>query len=104
MTEATAEAAVDPGELSAARPNAWRRLAANGLTVFGLALVAAIVLVSLAAPVLPLTDPNVTETASRLQPPLWSQQQMPPSRPTWPRTWPRTWPQTRQRRPQRLLL
>jgi peptide/nickel transport system permease protein len=46
----------------------WRRLRGNGLTLLGLALVAALVSLSLAAPLLPLPDPYTTDLAQRLLP------------------------------------
>jgi peptide/nickel transport system permease protein len=71
--------AVDPIERSevredeaaaVARPGAWQRFAANRLALTGLVIVALIVLISLAAPWLPLADPNATAPAQRLQPPF----------------------------------
>ena len=52
------------------RPSAWARLSRNKLAVLGLALVVAIVVISLAAPLLPLPDPDATAPADRLQPPF----------------------------------
>jgi peptide/nickel transport system permease protein len=54
----------------ASRPSAWRRLRRNSLAVVGLAIVVAIVLIALAAPILPLADPNATAPAERLKPPF----------------------------------
>ncbi|WGF86456.1 dipeptide/oligopeptide/nickel ABC transporter permease/ATP-binding protein [Marinivivus vitaminiproducens] len=53
-----------------ARPSSWSLFARNRLAVFGLALVALIAALALAAPILPLADPNVTEPAARLRPML----------------------------------
>ncbi len=50
--------------------SAWGRLSRNSLAVVGLAIVAVIVAIALAAPILPLADPNITVPALRLQPPL----------------------------------
>lgn len=58
--------------MSNARPDAWQRFAANRLALAGLAVLAAILAVALAAPLLPLPDPNLTDPARRLQP-LFSQ-------------------------------
>ncbi len=52
------------------RPSIWVRLSRNHLAVLGSTIVAAIVLVALLAPWLPLVDPNLTAPADRLQPPL----------------------------------
>jgi peptide/nickel transport system permease protein len=46
----------------------WHRLRGNGLTLFGLALIAALVALALAAPLLPLADPYVTDLARRMLP------------------------------------
>lgn len=48
----------------------WRRFSRNRLAVAGFAVVVFIVVVSLAAPVLPLQDPNVTHLADRILPPF----------------------------------
>ncbi len=53
------------------RPSAWRLLTQNGVVAFGLALLGVMVLIVLLAPVLPLLDPNVTDVAHRLKPPLY---------------------------------
>jgi peptide/nickel transport system permease protein len=45
------------------------RLLRNRLAMFGLIIVAIVALAALLAPILPLADPNATNTASRLQPP-----------------------------------
>jgi len=52
------------------RPSAWARLRRNHLAVVGLCLVLAISFLSLATPLLPLTDPDATDLAQRLKPPL----------------------------------
>ena len=52
------------------RPSAWRRLTSNSVASFGLLLLAAIALIALAAPILPLADPNITDVAHRLAPPF----------------------------------
>jgi peptide/nickel transport system permease protein len=52
------------------RTSAWARLSRNGLAVVGLAIVVAIVATALAAPVLPLADPDITAPANRLLPPF----------------------------------
>ena len=52
------------------RLNAWERFKRNHLAVIGLALVLLIAIVSLLAPLLPLPDPNTTNLAERLKPPL----------------------------------
>ena len=49
---------------------AWVRLKRNQLAVFGLILVIVIALIALAAPLLPLPDPNATHPADRLLPPF----------------------------------
>ncbi len=49
---------------------AWGRLKRNSLAVVGLAIVVVIVAIALAAPILPLADPNITAPADRLQPPF----------------------------------
>jgi peptide/nickel transport system permease protein len=52
------------------RPTAWRLLTQNRVALFGLALLGAIVVVVLAAPILSLPDPAVTDVANRLRPPF----------------------------------
>jgi len=52
------------------RTTAWARLRRNSLAVAGLGIVALIVAIALAAPILPLADPNITAPADRLQPPF----------------------------------
>ncbi len=49
---------------------AWRGLRRNPWAMAGAALVAVLALVALAAPLLPLPDPDVTRPAARLRPPL----------------------------------
>ena len=49
------------------RPGGWSRLKRNRLATAGMAMVIFIALVSLAAPVLPLPDPDTTDLAARLQ-------------------------------------
>ena len=57
-----------PVPVQSGRPSAWRRLTSNSVASFGLALLAVIVLIALAAPILPLADPNITDVAHRLAP------------------------------------
>ncbi len=52
----------------AGRPSAWRRLRNNNLATAGLVIVVAIVAIALAAPILPLPDPNATHLADRVLP------------------------------------
>jgi peptide/nickel transport system permease protein len=52
------------------RPSAWRLLTQNGVSAFGLLLLAVIVAISLAAPLLPLAAPAATDVAHRLHPPF----------------------------------
>jgi peptide/nickel transport system permease protein len=52
------------------RTSAWGRLSRNGLAVAGLAIVVVIVAIAVAAPLLPLADPNVTAPANRLLTPF----------------------------------
>jgi len=52
------------------RPTAWRLLIQNRVAAPGLALVAGIVVIVLAAPFLPLLNPDVTDVAHRLRPPF----------------------------------
>ena len=69
---ATRAAVLEPGDDApvTTRPGAWQRLRRNTLAVFGLGLVVAIVVIALAAPLLPLADPNATNPANRLLPPF----------------------------------
>ncbi len=48
------------------RPSLWSRLRRNTLAVIGLVIVVVIVAIAVAAPILPLQDPNLTEPANRL--------------------------------------
>jgi peptide/nickel transport system permease protein len=66
----TVETSVIAVPAGARRPTAWRLLAQNGVAAWGLALLAVLAAIVLAAPVLPLLDPNVTDVAHRLRPPL----------------------------------
>jgi peptide/nickel transport system permease protein len=52
------------------RPGAWALLARNRLAALGLAVVAGVALVALAAPLLPLADPDATRLGERLLRPL----------------------------------
>jgi peptide/nickel transport system permease protein len=74
MASPAASARMRVGDRSEApvtsRITAWRRLRRNALAVAGLIIVLAIVLVALAAPILPLADPNATAPADRLLPPF----------------------------------
>ena len=56
--------------MSGSRPTAWRRLLHNRMAAAGLGLVAGICAVALAAPLLPLADPDATDLANRLLPPF----------------------------------
>ena len=58
------------GEAGSARPGAWRLLLNNRLAAAGLVLFALLLLVALAAPILPLQDPNATAAANRLAAPF----------------------------------
>jgi len=51
-------------------PSSWRRFLANRLAIAGAIVVLAIVIVAVLAPFLPLRDPNGTQPARRLSPPL----------------------------------
>ena len=57
-----------PERGGARRPGAWQLLMNNRLAAAGLYVVAAIVLVALLAPLLPLHDPNATSPSDRLLP------------------------------------
>ncbi|MFN7027328.1 MAG: ABC transporter permease, partial [Pseudorhizobium sp.] len=52
------------------RVSSWRLLFSNRLAAVGLCLLAALVMVALLAPFLPLPDPNATAPAERLRPVL----------------------------------
>jgi peptide/nickel transport system permease protein len=67
---ANALAAAPAVPAKSGRPSAWRRLTSNSVASFGLLLLAAIVLIALAAPILALADPNITDVAHRLAPPF----------------------------------
>ncbi|HVY18689.1 MAG TPA: ATP-binding cassette domain-containing protein [Bauldia sp.] len=54
--------------LIAARPGAWRRLLRSRLGTSAIAVVGIIAVIALAAPLLPLPDPDATNLAGRLQP------------------------------------
>ena len=60
----------DAGAPVASRPSAWQLLKRNTLALAGLVIVAGLTLIALAAPILPLADPNATDPANRLLPPL----------------------------------
>jgi peptide/nickel transport system permease protein len=49
-----------------ARPGTWARFSRNHLAVIGGVILAAIALIALAAPILPLPDPNATDLPSRI--------------------------------------
>jgi peptide/nickel transport system permease protein len=66
----TVEAATGAVPLGSGRPSAWKLLTSNGVAAWGLGLLSVLVVIVLAAPVLPLLDPNVTDVAHRLRPPL----------------------------------
>ena len=50
------------------RPSAWQLLMNNTLAAIGFWVLAAVIVIAVLAPVLPLMDPNATELANRLQP------------------------------------
>jgi peptide/nickel transport system permease protein len=54
--------------LPAARPGTWARFGRNQLAVAGGLILAAVALLALAAPLLPLPDPNATDLGNRLAP------------------------------------
>ncbi len=60
----------DAGAPIAKRPSAWQLLRRNTLALAGLIIVASLTLIALAAPILPLADPNATDPANRLLPPF----------------------------------
>ena len=68
MAEAAALTA--PKTRRAGRPGFWRLLLNNRLAAGGLAVLGVILLLALAAPVLPLPDPDITDPADRLLPVL----------------------------------
>src|SRR5437016_12894109 len=51
-------------------PSGWRRFLANRWAIAGAIVVLVIVIVAVLAPLLPLRDPNGTQPARRLSPPL----------------------------------
>ncbi|WP_349362803.1 MAG: dipeptide/oligopeptide/nickel ABC transporter permease/ATP-binding protein [Roseitalea porphyridii] len=67
---AVESAPIQPARKPSGRPSATRLLLNNTLATAGLVVLAAIVLIALAAPILPLADPNVTAPANRLLRPL----------------------------------
>ncbi|HEX2148135.1 MAG TPA: dipeptide/oligopeptide/nickel ABC transporter permease/ATP-binding protein [Pseudorhizobium sp.] len=68
MTDSLAAAPMPAAESK--RVSSWSLLFNNRLAAVGLCLLAALVMVALLAPVLPLPDPNATAPAERLQPVL----------------------------------
>lgn len=67
------EAAVSPApraRATARRPDSIRLLLNNSLATGGFVILVAVALVALAAPILPLADPDVTAPANRLMPPF----------------------------------
>jgi peptide/nickel transport system permease protein len=67
MSEA-AIAAKPAKKKATGRPSSFRLLINNTLAATGLVVLALIILIALAAPLLPLADPDVTAPANRLQP------------------------------------
>ncbi|QQP92182.1 dipeptide/oligopeptide/nickel ABC transporter permease/ATP-binding protein [Skermanella sp. TT6] len=70
MTAAEAPAVAETAPRPSQRPGWWARLRRNHLAVLGLAILAAIVLTAVAAPILPLPDPNATDLPARLAAPF----------------------------------
>ena len=70
MAEATSTAIKPAKRASSGRPNTLALLLNNTLATIGLVVFALIVLIALAAPLLPLPDPDVTAPANRLFRPL----------------------------------
>ncbi|WP_029042476.1 dipeptide/oligopeptide/nickel ABC transporter permease/ATP-binding protein [Cucumibacter marinus] len=70
MSEATAANGQAKARKSSGRPSAWKLLMNNKLAATGLWVLLAIAALAILVPVLPLPDPNVTEPADRLFPPL----------------------------------
>ncbi|QQM29729.1 dipeptide/oligopeptide/nickel ABC transporter permease/ATP-binding protein [Martelella lutilitoris] len=70
MTDATADSAPRNKAKKSDRPSALKLLFNNTLATAGLIVFAIIVLIALAAPILPLQAPNVTDPSVRLSPPL----------------------------------
>lgn len=50
------------------RPNAWQLLMNNTLAAIGFWVLAAVILIAVLAPILPLQNPDITELANRLKP------------------------------------
>ena len=65
-----ASAAQAPKLRNSGRPSAWKLFSANRLAVAGFFILIAVLLAALAAPILPLVPPDVTNPANRLQLPL----------------------------------
>ncbi|MCF1504700.1 dipeptide/oligopeptide/nickel ABC transporter permease/ATP-binding protein [Afifella sp. H1R] len=70
VAEETGEEAAPAAAARSSRPASWRLLANNRLAALGLVLLSLVVLVALAAPLLPLAPPDATAPAERLQRPL----------------------------------
>jgi peptide/nickel transport system permease protein len=70
MSVASNADALEAEPVRSGRPTAWRLLLQNPVATLGLTIVAAIVLVVLAAPFLPLPNPDATDVAHRLRPPF----------------------------------
>ncbi len=63
---AAVDAGTAPADAAGGRPSPLRLLLANRLSALGLLLLGAIVVLALAAPLLPMPDPDVTDPARRL--------------------------------------
>ncbi len=59
-----------PPKEKSSRPSAWKLLMNNRLAAAGFYIITAIVLIAIAAPILPLADPNAINLEFRLRPPL----------------------------------
>ncbi|WP_319517532.1 dipeptide/oligopeptide/nickel ABC transporter permease/ATP-binding protein [uncultured Martelella sp.] len=70
MTDATASTAPARPAKKSGRPSALKLLFNNTLATGGLIILAVIIVIALAAPLLPLQPPNVTDPSVRLSPPL----------------------------------
>ncbi len=70
MTDAAISTPVKKKKKKGGRPSAMKLLFNNTLATTGLIVLTLIVLVALAAPILPLQPPNVTDPSVRLLPPL----------------------------------
>ncbi|AMM85342.1 dipeptide/oligopeptide/nickel ABC transporter permease/ATP-binding protein [Martelella sp. AD-3] len=70
MTDTAADSAPRHKTKKSDRPSALKLLFNNSLATAGLIVFAVIVLIALAAPILPLQPPNVTDPSVRLSPPL----------------------------------